>query len=131
MVHKIENSPIVPASARIGLMFNKWFIPEIRLAPLPGVTQTRPRQAIECGHFLGHLVEQAFDAGKTILAGDVVNQFVQEFPFRTSVPRGSTAFKNFCTRPLPLVKVPRFSAWAQPATRNALSPWFRSPKCRL
>src|SRR5688572_7521681 len=34
------------------------------------ITQTCPRQAVECGNFFRHLVEQTFDARKTILAGD-------------------------------------------------------------
>ena len=45
------------------------------------VAQPGPGQAVERRNFLRHLVEQAFDAGKTVLAGDVVDQFVQKFPF--------------------------------------------------
>ena len=78
------------------------------------VAQARPRQAVERRNVLRHLVEQTFDGQETILAGDVVNQIVQEIPFGRASPGGSTAFMNFCTRPLVFVNVPRFSAWAQP-----------------
>ena len=50
------------------------------------VTQACPGQTMERRDFLRHLVEQTFDACKTILPGDVVNQLVQKFPFRTRVP---------------------------------------------
>ena len=37
------------------------------------VAQAGPREAVERGDILRHLVEQTFDGQETILAGDVVN----------------------------------------------------------
>ena len=51
----------------------------------PRVPKRRPGQSLERRDFLRHLVEQAFDAGKAVLAGDIENQLVQKFPFRPRV----------------------------------------------
>src|SRR5579884_2319165 len=45
------------------------------------LTKPSPGQSLECREFRGQQVEQAFDAHKSVLAGHVVNQFVQKFPF--------------------------------------------------
>src|SRR5216683_749514 len=49
------------------------------------IAQAGPTQSVECRDFPRHLIEQAFDARKTVLAGNVVNQLVQKFPFRPGV----------------------------------------------
>ena len=50
-----------------------------------GVAERGPSQAAERGHFLGHLVEQTFDGHKAVLAGDVVDEVMQKFPFGARV----------------------------------------------
>src|SRR5712664_1549264 len=52
---------------------------------LPCVSQTRPGQAAERRDFLRHLVEQSFDAHKTIAPGHIEYQLVQKLPFRSRI----------------------------------------------
>ena len=59
------------------------------------IAQPRPRQSIERGNLSGHLVKQAFDAHKAVLAGHVEHQFAQEFPFRPGVPGGLDRLHEF------------------------------------
>src|SRR6185436_15952473 len=49
------------------------------------IAQGGPGEPIERWHFLRHLVEQALDGHESILPRDVVDQFVQEFPFGTRI----------------------------------------------
>ena len=65
-----------------------------------GVAQSRPRQAIERGNVPGHFVKQPFNAHEAVLAGDVIDEVVQEFPFGPASPGAATACMNFWTRPL-------------------------------
>ena len=78
----------------------------------PRLAHVRPLNA---GTSFAISLNKTFDGQETVLASDVENQVVQEIPFRRAHrPGGSTAFMNFCTRPLVFVNVPRFSACAQP-----------------
>src|ERR1700722_1180448 len=49
------------------------------------IAQTGPGQAVEGGNILCHFVEQTFDRHKTVLAGHVVDEVMQKFPFRAGV----------------------------------------------
>ena len=60
-----------------------------------GVTEARPRQTVERGNVLGHFVEQTFNRHKTVLAGDVVNEVVQKFPFGARVAGCLDRFHEF------------------------------------
>src|SRR5271169_4204088 len=46
-----------------------------------GVAQARPRHTIERRDILCHLVEQAFNRHETVLAGDIMDEVMQKFPF--------------------------------------------------
>ena len=81
------------------------------------IAQTRPRQTVERGHFLRHLVEQTFDRRGTFWPVTLPTNSRKNSHSGRASPGGSTAFMNFCTRPLTFVNVPRFSACAQPGNR--------------
>src|SRR3954470_3831399 len=49
------------------------------------IAEASPGQSFERGDFGSHLVKQSFDCGEAILAGDIENELVQEFPFRPGV----------------------------------------------
>src|ERR1039457_654791 len=60
-----------------------------------GVAESLPRQTIERGHFLRHLVEKAFDGHKAVLAGDIVDEVMQKFPFGARVTGGFHGLHEF------------------------------------
>src|SRR5271165_2499059 len=49
------------------------------------VPKASPSQTLERGDFPRHEVEQAFDGRVAVLAGDMENQLMEEFPFRPGV----------------------------------------------
>src|SRR5208282_2580512 len=59
------------------------------------VAEARPRQTVERGHILRHFVEQTFNRQETVPAGDVIDQIMQKFPFRTGVPRRFDRLREF------------------------------------
>src|ERR1035437_1157140 len=59
------------------------------------VAKGLPRQTVERGNVLRHFVEQSFNRHKTVLAGDVVNEFMQEFPLGTRVAGCFDGFHKF------------------------------------
>src|SRR5208282_1892416 len=60
-----------------------------------GVAESRPRQTVERGNVLRHFVEQTFNRHKTVLAGDVVNEVMQKFPFGARVAGRFDGFHEF------------------------------------
>src|SRR5437016_3595769 len=59
------------------------------------VTQRRPGDSVERRNFLRHLVEQTLDGGISVFAGDIVHQFMQKLPFRTSLATRRNSLHEF------------------------------------
>src|ERR1700679_179605 len=60
-----------------------------------GVAETCPSQAVERRNVLRHFIEQTFNRHETILAGDVVHEVMQKFPFRARVTRRLDGLHEF------------------------------------
>src|ERR1041384_5963721 len=72
------------------------------------ISQPCPNQSFVSGGFFGHLVEQAFDAGKSVLASHIMHQLMQEFPFGAGVASRLDGFQESLDPPFDICKSASF-----------------------
>src|SRR5882724_13112444 len=76
------NCVLGSSAASIGSICKNWSICKLNRHRHTRVAQSGPGQPVERRNFLRHLVEQPFNAGKAVFARHIVDQLVQELPFR-------------------------------------------------